>query len=276
MLITRRHPKIMKKWKKFLPILLAITMITPLTPLPVNPTQFITVQAKTTAKHTVFAEKQVERRIKKMQDYYYNKKDQLKIRKQKISLPSGEDCSVSYYIHGKDLMFGYGVSGKTEYRMYFYKNQLVRILVDAPGKERKTYKQLYTELTETFYDETVNLYMMLENFARKQMEYALPKTKKIIKDRPVLVTKVSGKYILYHKLYCYGSDGAMWSIDKKVYKAKISSKTIVLDGSNNPTEPTKRNLKWLKKCVNGKYIGYAVWLKGSGNVVSKIDGIYCA
>ena len=68
----------------------------------------------------------------------------------------------------------------------------------------------------------------------------------------------------------------MWSIDKKVYKAKISSKTIVLDGSNNPTEPTKRNLKWLKKCVNGKYIGYAVWLKGSGNVVSKIDGIYFA
>ena len=262
----------MKKCKIFLTILLSFIL---LFPLPLNPTTIL-VQAKTTAKHTVYTEKQVERRIKKIQDYYYNKKNLLKVRNQKISLPSVEDCSVSYYIHGKDLMFGYGVSGKTEYRMYFYKNQLIRLLVDEPREDRKTYKQLYTKLTTSSYDENVNLYMMFENFARKQMEYASSKIKRIVTNGPILITKMSGKYIIYHKLNCYGADGAMWSIDKKVYKAKISSNTAILDSSENPDQSAKKNLAWLKKRVNGKYIGYAVYLSADGNVVSEIEGIYFA
>lgn len=259
----------MKKREKILATLLVVIMILPL----LKPAL---VQAKTVAKHTVFSEKQVEKRISKIQDFYYNKKDQLRIRNQKICLPSGEDCSVSYYIHGKDLMFGYGTSGKTEYRMYFYKDQLIRLLVDNPGKERKTYKQLYKKLKTAFYDKNVNQYMMFENFARKLMGDAASKAKKILTKQPMLITKVSGEYIIYHKLNCYGSDGSMWSIDKKAYKAKINTKTVVLDWSENPSKAEKQNLNWLKGCVSGTEIGCAVLLSANRNTVSKIEGMYFA
>ena len=258
----------MGKGNKILAVLLAFVMMISIAPS--------SVQAKTIAGHTVFSKKQVENRISKIQDYYYNRNEQLKIRNQKISLPSGEDCNVSYYIHGKDLMFGYGVSGKTEYRMYFYENQLIRLLVDEPGKKRKTYQQLYKKLKNTAYDDNLNLYMRLENYGRKQMESAASKSKKVVTGQPVLITKVSGNYIVYHKLSCYGPDGAIWSISKKTYKAKINTKTAVLDGSANPNGYEKKNINWLKNCVSGTYIGYAVKLSGKGSVVSKIEGLYFA
>ena len=258
----------MKKWKIFLTALLSIMMILPHDP--------VSIQAKTTAGHTVFSKKEVENRIKKIQDYYYNKKKSLKIRNQNICLSSGKNCKISYYIHGKDLMFGYGSSEKTEYRMYFYKNQLIRLLVDRPEKKRKTYQQLYKKLDTIAYDANLDQYMMFENYARKLMEYATAKTKKILTNQPVLITKVSGNDIIYHELNCYGSDGAMWSISKKTYKAKVNSKVIVLDGSNNPNRYDKQNMNWLKKRVSDNNIGYAVYLSAKGKTISKIEGIYFA
>jgi hypothetical protein len=79
-----------------------------------------TVRAKTVAGHTVFSASTVNKRIKEIQNYYYNKKSKLTIKKQKISTNDGT-CTMSYYIHDKDLMFAYGSVNKTEYRLYFYK-----------------------------------------------------------------------------------------------------------------------------------------------------------
>ena len=122
----------------------------------------------------------------------------------------------------------------------------------------------------------VNQYMMFENFARKLMGDAASKAKKILTKQPVLITKVSGEYIIYHKLNCYGSDGSMWSIDKKAYKAKINAKTVILDWSENPSKAEKQNMDWLKGRTSGTEIGYAVLLSANGNVVSKIEGMYFA
>ena len=104
------------------------------------------VQAAKVPDHTVFSKKQVDARIKTIQDYYYNKSSQLKTVKKTIEVDYGKKCNVIYYIHGKDLMFAFGTAGKSEYRMYFYKNQMIRLLVDKPGQKRKTYEQLYKKL----------------------------------------------------------------------------------------------------------------------------------
>ena len=257
--------KMKQTMKKLYICTLAVMMLVTMMP--------ICTQAKTAALHTVFSQKQVNDRISEIRDYYYNKPKQLTIKKQKIRLDSGT-CTISYYVHGKDLMFGYVLDGKTEYRMYFYKNQLIQMLVDAPGKTRKTYTQLYTELEHTFYDEAVLDYMMMENFARKAMDrYASPK-KQILVDQPVVITGISGNWITYHKLAGYGSDGCMWSIGKTAYKAKLSSNVKIEDYSNDPMTPAYRNTKWLKKQVSEPNFGEAVCLTKRGNTVSKVTIIY--
>lgn len=257
--------KMKQTMKRWLVYILAVAMIVALVPT--------RTEAKTCAQHTVFTKKQINERISTIRDFYYNKPKQLAIKKQNVSL-YGDNFTISYYIHDKDLMFGYGVAGKTEYRLYFYKTQLIQLLVDEPGKPRKTYTQLYKKLETTFYDESLALYMDLENYARKKMEsYSSPKNK-ILSREPVVITKVSGNTIVYHKLAGYGSDGCMWSIGATSYKAKVSSHVKIEDYSTNPVTPTYRSMNWLKKNVSSPYLGLAGVFEKSGKTVSNITIAY--
>lgn len=253
--------------KRFLLCTLTFAMILTIAP--------IHAEAKTVALHTVYSQKQISNRIGVIRDYYYNKPKQLRVTNQKIYLNTST-FTVSYYVHDKDLMFGYGVDGKTEYRMYFYNNQLIQLLVDAPGQSRKTYTQLYKKLETIFYDEHVAQYMKLENYARKAMDIYASSKRQILEGESVVITKVSKDTIVYHKVNFYGSDGCMWSIGKKAYKAKLSSNVKIEDYSYDPMEPTYRNVQWLKKRVSSPYLGLAVHLKKDGNKISKITTQYFA
>jgi hypothetical protein len=197
----------------------------------------------------------------------------LTVKKQKIYTNEGT-CTMSYYINGTDLMFAYGSVNKTEYRLYFYKNQLIRMLVDAPGESRKTYKQLYKKLETIFYDSDVASYMDMENYGRKLMGNSAKAKSKILTTKSVLITKVSGNTIYYHTLNCYGSDGWLWSIGTKVYKAKMSSNVRIEDYSDNPETCEERSASWLKKCAAAPSLGLAVDLTSNGSRVTEIASIY--
>lgn len=230
------------------------------------------------AGHTVFSEKQIDARIKIIQKYYYNMPNKLTIRKQNIRT-NGSVLKMKYYIHGKDLMFGFGIFGKTEYRLYFYKNQLVRMLVDKPGKSRKTYRQLYKRLENSdfsLFNSTLSMYMVQEGRARIMMDYVNSKTKKILLNDMVVITKVSGNKIVYHKLDCYGPDGWIGSIGSRAYVAYLSSNVKIRDMSESPDWQVKRSVKWLKKKAEGSSIGWAANLYAKGNKITKIVCPYFA
>lgn len=257
--------KMKQMMKRVLACTLAIVMLLTIAP--------IHAEAKTVALHKVYSQKQINDRIGVIRDYYYNKQKQLDTKTQKVFLYP-DTFTITYYVHGKDLMFGYGVRGKTEYRLYFYNNQLVQMLVDAPGQSRKTYTQLYKKLEKIPYDEKVSEYMDFENYARKFMDrYSSPKNQ-ILDDQAVVITKVSGNSIIYHKLAGFGGDGCMWTISKQAYKAKVSANVKIEDYSDDPMTPTYRNMKWLKKQVSSPYFGLAVSLDKKGNAVSKITVMY--
>ena len=233
--------------------------------------------AKKVARHTVFSQKQVNQRIKKIREYYYQKPEQLHVRKRSIWLNS-DHINMEYYVHGKDLMFGYGTCGKTEYRLYFYKNQLIQMLVDQPGKSRKTYDQLYKKLLTGPYDDKLDKYLMMENYGIDEVTKKASKKNKIITNQWVIITRMSKNTIEYHKIYGYGGDGYWQSMDPKVYKAKVSKDVIVLDGTDSPYDSKKRNRKWLKAQMVGDGLGIDVILytKGNGGKVTKIIIPYMA
>jgi hypothetical protein len=233
------------------------------------------VEAKTITRHTIFSASTVNKRIKEIKNYYYNKKSKLTIKKQKISTNEGT-CTMSYYIHGKDLMFAYGSVNKTEYRLYFYKNQLIRMLVDTPGASRKTYKQLYKKLENIFYDSDVANYMDMENYGRKLMGNLSKAKSKLMTNKTILITKVSGSTIYYHTLNCYGSDGSIWSIDTKTYKATISSNVKIEDYSGNPDTCEVRSVSWLKKRSASPNLGPAVELTSTESKITKVTLLYFA
>lgn len=230
-----------------------------------------TEKGKMSAGHIIFSKKQLNKRIKVIKDYYYNKSKKLKIRKRKISLsPSNSICKMQYYFRGQDLLFGYGTEGKTEYKLYFYKNQLIQMIVDKPGNARKTYTQLYKKLESCFYDEDLVLYLNLENYAKKEMDNNNSKTKKIITKSTILITRVSGNTIMYHKLNCYGSDGCMWSIGAEVYTANLSKNVSIEDDSFSTEKTVKRKLKWIKNQVSNPNLGIVAQLSANGKKVSSI------
>lgn len=246
----------MKKWRIFLILFLAIIVLLP--------HESVLARTKTVSGHTIFSENEIEKRIRKIKDYYYNNQKALKIRNR---IKGG--CNVTYYIHGKDLLFAYGVAGTTEYRMYFYKNQLIRLLVDENGKERKTYQQLYKKLGKV-YNKNVYEYMWLENYARQEMAYTMPINEKVIKNETVLISKISGNYIIYHTFKSYDPYGELWSISKEAYKTKVSSKVQVLDRRMGPDKYEKHNLSWLKKQALNDGVGEG-YLYGKEGRVYKIE-----
>ena len=116
--------------------------------------------------------------------------------------------------------------------------------------------------------------MDFECYARKFMDrYSSPQNQ-ILDDQAVVITKVSGNTIIYHKLAGFGGDGCMWTISKQAYKAKVSANVKIEDYSDDPMTPTYRNMKWLKKQVSSPYFGLAVSLDKKGNAVSKITVMY--
>lgn len=232
-------------------------------------------KSKNIAGHTIFSNNQINKRLKVIKNYYYNKPKQLKIRKRKISgfASSKGICKMEYYVHGKDLMFGYGTEGKTEYRLYFYKNQLIQMLVDTPKKPRKTYKQLYKRLGNngySSYDDKINMYMLHEGYARREMDFINSKTKKNVSQNNIIITKVSGNTIIYHKLNCYGPDGWIWSIGAKAYTANLSKKVSIMDYSISPDNKINRSIRWLRKRISEPYIGLAADLSADGKKIYKI------
>ena len=102
-----------------------------------------TFAAETVAKHKIFSEKTIQKRIAEIKDYYYNQPKTLTKKSIEYRDKYSDEAVIrfDYYLHGKDLMFAYGVETKqkTEYRLYFYKDQIIKVLIDKKGKKRQTH-----------------------------------------------------------------------------------------------------------------------------------------
>ena len=208
-----------------------------------------TAKAETVANHEIFSNKTVETRVKEIQDYYYNNPKLLTVKTATFydwSLKGkNKDIKFNYYLKDKELMFAYGKGQGIEYRLYFYKNQLIRMTVDKKGKERKTYTQLYKKLKHLEESEEIYLCMNLENLFRIKIADEFPRKNRTKPEEEVYITNISKGKITYHTGIVYGPGAMYLSLDAASYTAKLDSKVQVLDYSESPTEPETRSLKWL-------------------------------
>ena len=176
-----------------------------------------------------------------------------------------------YYLHGKDLMFAYGVETKlkTEYRLYFYKDQIIKVLIDKKGKKRLIHDQFYVKFDSTFYDENLIYYLDLENFFRITVAELFKKTPRTKSDGYIFITDISyknNKSITYHTGNGYGSDGVMISLDTKAYTAKLAKNVKVKDYTESPDEYKALTLESLFREYSGYYIPAGITVK-NGQVV---------
>ena len=219
-------------------------------------------KTETIAEHKVFSKKTIEKRIAEIKHYYHKEPKKLTV-KNGIYFDwsiSGKNINFTYYFKGKDLMFAYAEgSDKTQYRLYFYKNQLIQMLVDKNGnsKNRKTYTQLYKKLESFDYDENLYRYMNFENFLRIKQAALLPKTVRTEDNelpdyiRPdystfLVITGVEGTSITYHFGKGYGTDGFMLSIYTKAYVSELAKNVKIKDSVADPVLYEDKNLDWLK------------------------------
>lgn len=225
---------------------------------------------KTATGHIIFSEKEINKRIAKIRDYYYNKPEKL-TKKSAEFCDVMRDCDVikfDYYLNGKDLMFAYGIEPKekTEYRIYFYKNQMVQILIDKKGEKRLNHTQFYVKFDTTFYDENLNYYLNMENFFKIKLSELSKKTARTKTDDYIFITDISKNTITYHFGKGYGSDGAMVSLDDKAYTAKLSKKVKVKDYTDSPDKCKIRKLEWLFGYFKEYYMNSAIKAK-NGEIV---------
>ena len=100
-------------------------------------------KAETVANHEIFSNKTVESRVKEIQDYYYNKSKLLTVKTVIFNdwtlKGKNKDVKFNYYLKDKELMFAYGKGQGIEYRLYFYKNQLIRMVIDKKEKPTHSY-----------------------------------------------------------------------------------------------------------------------------------------
>ena len=98
-------------------------------------------KAETINGHKVYTKKLIEKKIdekeliKKRIDeirYYYYKQPKKLTKKKAVFYRSytKEYIKFDYYLKGNDLLFAFGTSKGTEYRLYFYKNQLITMYID--------------------------------------------------------------------------------------------------------------------------------------------------
>lgn len=215
-----------------------------------------TVDAKISYKHQVFSKSAVSKRIDNIRKFYYKKPKQLKTKTQSVQLDQKKG-KMTYYFHGKDLMFSFGTVKGTEYRAYYYKNQLIQLLVDRPGKARKTYVQYYTKSQSKMMQEygTARLYFDVENYARKMLESIYPAVKKDSLDDLVVITKMKGNVIWYHYVYCWGGDGSLSCISPKTFKSVMDRKVSIYDESEQVDKRYTRTKNWLKKTIDKCVVG---------------------
>ncbi len=238
-----------KALKSGLIFLILVSVITAM------PVWSVKASAKTAAKHTVFSEKTLKKRLDTVRDYYYNKQKELTKNTAVFShwILFGETIQLDYYLKGKDLMFAFGTMGKNEYRLYFYKNQLVRLIIKEDGKAAVTYDQLYTVLEKTAHDDVVVLYVGLENFFRIKMEpYLTKKTEDTIDDM-IMITGISKSKVTYHSSTGYGSDGHIVTIGTDVYTADLASDVKIEDYTNTPDSYKVRTVGYVKKLIKQNY-----------------------
>jgi len=225
---------------------------------------------KTASGHIIFSEKEINNRIAKIRDYYYNKPEKLVKKSAEFYdfMREGDAINFDYYLNGKDLMFAYGIEPKekTEYRIYFYKNQMIQILIDKKGEKRLNHTQFYVKFDTNFYDENLNYYLNMENFFKIKLSELSKKTPRTKTDGYIFITDISKKSITYHFGTGYGSDGVMVSLDDKAYTAKLSKKVKVKDYTENPDKYKLRSLEWLFGYFKEYYMNCAITAK-NGKIV---------
>ena len=213
------------------------------------PSGNITVKAETVANHEIFSNKTVESRVKEIQDYCYNKSKLLTVKKAAFydwSLKGkNKDVKFNYYLKDRELIFAYGKGQGIEYRLYFYKNQLIRMVIDKKGEKRKTYTQLYKKLKHLEESEEIYLCMNLENLFRIKLADEFPRKNRIKSEEEVFITNISKGKITYHTGIIYGPGAMYLSLDTASYTAKLDTKVEVLDYTESPYNPKTRSLKWL-------------------------------
>ena len=204
-------------------------------------------QAETINNHKVFTQKIVDRRITEIRNYYYKHPKKLTVKKTTYYRPYiKEKINFNYYLKGNDLLFAYGTSTDKEYRLYFYKKQLIRMLVDEKGKGRVTYDQLYKHYVFDYPDGEVNDYIDFENFFKIKYASLYKKTSVKKLDDYVFITNISATDLTYHTGKRSDSDGCIWTLGTKAYIAKLGKNVKVLDGSLSPYKIEKRSLNWLR------------------------------
>ena len=230
-------------------------------------------QAKTAVGHIVFSEKEMKQRIAEIKNYYYKQPKKLTKKSIEYRDKYSDEAVIrfDYYLHGKDLMFAYGVETKqkTEYRLYFYKDQIIKVLIDKKGKKRQTHDQFYVKFDSTFYDENLIYYLDLENFFRITVAELFKKTPRTKSDGYIFITDISyknNKSITYHTGNGYGSDGVMISLDTEAYTAKLAKNVKVRDYTESPDEYKALTLESLYREFSGYYIPAGITVK-NGQVV---------
>ena len=213
------------------------------------PSGKMTAKAETVTNHEIFSNKTVESRVKKIQDYYYNKSKQLTVKKATFydwSLEGkNKDVKFNYYLKDKELMFAYGTGKNIEYRLYFYKNQLIRMVIDKKGKERKTYTQLYKKLKHLEESDEIHLCISLENFFRIKLADEFSRKDRTKSEELVYITNISNGKIIYHTGIMHGPGAMYLCLDSASYTAKLDSKVQIVDYSESPYNPETHSLKWL-------------------------------
>ena len=230
--------------------------------LPLNITA---AKAETVAKHKIFSEKTIKKRISEIRNFMAQsvKKPKVKTAKFYDRTLEGNDKTVKfdYYLNGKDLMFAFGTGKDIEYRLYFYKKQLIRMLVDKKGEKRKTYTQLYKKLMTDYEGNELYVYMHLENIFRIKLADEYERPERTENNDLIFITGISDDEITYHTAdRTYGPDGSVVSLDTESYTAKLSDNVEIRDYSDSPAKYEKRTLHWLKKNM-GDYLICGITVK---------------
>ena len=228
----------------------------------------IIVKSDTVAEHEVFSNAEVKERIAEIKDYYYNKRDELTVKKAVFKHWSfdGGKANFNYYLDDEELMFAYGKSKNTEYRLYFKDNQLIQLLVDKKGEKRKTYTQLYKKLDTSSYDETLSLYMEFEDFSIIRLDDVVSKTSKTVTGERVFITGISNKSLTYHLGHGCGKDMSIRSLYPEPYTVKMTKNVKIKDYTSDPAKPELRSVKWLKERI-GDYLDVCELVTKKGKLI---------
>lgn len=219
-----------------------------------------TYAAKTVAKHKIFSETTIQKRIAEIKDYYYNKPKKL-TKKNILFDDMDTKIKFTYYLNGKDLLFAYGKGEyKEEYRLYFYKNQLIRLLINEGGKKSKTCNQLYKKLSKNpdsaEYDDELKLYMELESYFRIKYASLFAKQDGTKTIKWIYITDISNTSLTYHTGESYFYETGIVSLDAKAYTAILSKNVKIKSYWNAPLEYELKTVDWLKENFGsrGNYI----------------------